>query len=87
MKLVGDFLQRFQNLTPPDDAVRKAITIALYDVVRATIKPENIKIQHGVAFVKTSSVVKNTIQLNRAKILNHVFENLPKARENIRDIR
>ncbi|MEK7613341.1 MAG: hypothetical protein AAB439_00480 [Patescibacteria group bacterium] len=87
MKLVGDFLARFQNLTPPHDALKKAVANALSDTIKATVRPESVSIQHMVVFVRTSSIIKNTIQLNRRAILEHIFENMPKARDLIRDIR
>lgn len=87
MKLVGDFLSRFQNLTPPNDAIKRAIQESLRETVGVEIPRENISIQHGVVFLKASSIVKNTIRINRGKILETIFLSLPKARESIRDIR
>ncbi len=87
MKLVGDFLSRFQNLTPPNDAVKRAVQEALREVVGVEVPRENISIQYGVVFLKTSSIVKNTIRLQRGKILETIFSALPKARDSIRDLR
>jgi len=86
MKLARDFLSRFQNLTPPNDSVRKAISSALNEVLNLRAPTESISIQNGVAHVKVSSVAKSAIRLNRGKILDAVFERVPKARESLRDI-
>ena len=87
MKLVGYFLDKFQSLTPPDGALKKSISTALHDVVGVTVPVKNISIQNGVAFVKTSSIVKSTIHLSRGKILESIFTELPKARDSLRDVR
>jgi len=87
MKLARDFLSRFQNLTPPNDSVRKAVSSALGETLNLHVPPGSVSIQNGVAHVKVSSVAKSTIRLNRGKILDAVFERVPKARESLRDIR
>ncbi len=87
MKLVGDFLSRFQGLTPPHDSLRRAVAETLRETVGISVGSEKISIKNGVAFVAVSSVAKNTIQLNRGKILSALFEHMPRARELLRDIR
>lgn len=87
MKLVGDFLARFERLTPPHDALKRAVANAVHDVVRAPVSPEHVSIQNGVAFVKVSSIVRNKIHLERGRILEHVFSEIPKARDTLRDVR
>lgn len=87
MKLIGDLLARFQNLTPPHGAVRKALTHAISDIAGMSVPVEHISIQHRIAFIKTSSIAKNVIRLRRGEILARVFEELPKAHEVLRDIK
>jgi len=87
MKLVGDFLARFQNLTPPHDALKRAVVDAVFDVTKVRLNLEQVAIQNGVAFIKTSSVARNMVHVHRGKILETVFQNLPKARDSLRDIR
>lgn len=87
MKLVGDFLSRFQNLTPPDDALRRAVAAAVFTVARVPAKKSDVSIANGVAFVRTSSVAKSAIRIKRGAILEEVFQEFPKARATIRDVR
>lgn len=87
MKLVGDFLARFQNLTPPHDALKRAVTNALFDVLKISVSMEQVSIQNGIAFVRTSSIVRNKIHLERARILETIFTEMPKARDLLRDVR
>jgi hypothetical protein len=87
MKKAGDFLSRFKNLTPPDAAVREAVAEAVSTVAGVPISKKNVSIAHGVAFVKASSVAKSAMRLRRADILEHLFHELPKARDLVRDVR
>lgn len=87
MKKIGNLLSRFQNMTPPDDAVRRAVAKAVVDVAGVKIKREDVTLQRGVAFIKCSSVAKSVIRSRRAAILAEVAAGLPKARDQVRDIR
>ncbi len=87
MKRVSDFFARFSNLTPPQGALKKAVVHALSDVAHYTTTPDKISIQHDVAFVHTSSIIKQQIRIHRSAILEYIFREIPKARESLRDIR
>ena len=87
MKPAKDFLSRFKNFTPPHDAVKKAIADSILAIADVPLEKKNISISHGVAFIETSSIAKNTIRMHRGKILEYIFLNIPQARTVIRDIR
>lgn len=87
MKLVGDFLSRFQSLTPPHDSLKRAVSDALREVLGISVPLDKVSIKNGVAFVGVSSVAKSAIQVHRGKVLTAVFERTPKARDTLRDIR
>ncbi len=87
MKRVSDFFERFKNLTPPTGALKKAIVHALTDVAHYTTTPDKISIQHDIAFIHTSSIIKQQIRIHRSQILDYIFREIPKARETLRDVR
>lgn len=87
MKSVGDFLARFKSLTPPDDAVKKEVASAIEEALHISVSKKSIQIAHGVAFVAGSSVMKSAIAVNRGRILQLLYDALPKSRETVRDIR
>ncbi len=87
MKLVGDFLSRFQNLTPPNDALKVAVAKAVTAIAGVPVRKNDITLSNGVAFVRCSSIAKSTILVKRSAVLEEIFHTLPKARDSVRDIR
>ena len=87
MKKIDGLLSKFQNITPPDDAVRRAVAKAVFNIAGVKVKREDVTIQHGVAFIKCSSVAKSVIRISRTAILSELAHELPKARDSVRDIR
>lgn len=87
MRLIGNFLARFKDLTPPHDSIKEALSRTLEETVGVPCTKDRVSIQNGVAHIRVSSVAKNTIQINRSHILERLFERLPKARDTIRDVR
>ena len=87
MKNISDFLKRFSSLTPPNDALKRAVAEAVQSVAGVPTVKKDITLSHGVAFVRASSIAKSAIRINRGQILEQVFSQLPKARDTVRDIR
>lgn len=87
MKLVGDFLSKFQSLSLPNDAARRAVAEAVRRVTGVPAEKKDVSIAHGVAFVRCSSVAKNAIRVQRAEVLEELYSALPKARDLVRDVR
>lgn len=87
MKQVGSFLSRFQNLTPPDEAVKNEIARAVKNIAGVPVSKKNVTLARGIAFIDCSSVGKSVIRTRKAEILEEIFAALPKARESVRDVR
>ena len=87
MKLASDFLLKFQTLTPPDESVRSAVAETVRRVAGVPATKKDITLSRGIAFISCSSVAKSAIRSARSEILKDLYEELPKARETVRDIR
>lgn len=87
MKHAASFLDRFQNLTPPNDAVRKAVAEAIRTIAGVPITREQVKVVRDVAFITCSSIARSAIRRSRGHILEELAKQLPKANELVRDIR
>ncbi len=87
MKSASHFLGKFDKLTPPNDAVRRAVAAAINAVLGTTLSKADIRVQNSVAFVSVSSVLKHKIRLERAEILSAIAERLPAGRHGVRDLR
>lgn len=87
MRKAGDFLSRFQKLTPPNDAIRRTVAYALHSVIGAKISTTVISVRNGVAYVEVPSILKSKIRISRKDILDLLYEKLPQAKSSVRDIR
>ena len=87
MQRLSDFLSRFKGITPPDDALKKALAKAVASASGVPVSHKDISLSNGIAFVRASSVAKNAIRLSRGKILGELFIEYPKAQGLVRDIR
>ncbi len=87
MKTAGDFLFKFQKLTPPNDALRRAVARAVSTVLGTPVEKGLVRVQNQVAFVNISSVAKHKLRLERRALLDLIYEQLPKARDLVRDVR
>lgn len=87
MKLAKDFLDRFKKLTPPHQSIRAVVARAISTSVGSSLSHTHISIAHGVAFIKASSPLKSLIRSRRGDILEQIYEELPQARDSVRDLR
>lgn len=87
MKQAGSFLDRFKKLTPPNDAIRKAVAEAIRNGAGVPIQREHVKIHRGTAFITCSSVARNAIRVARGRIFEELEKILPKARQQVRELR
>lgn len=87
MKKVQGFLDKFQKLTPPQDAVRGAVASAAAAVLGTPVGKDKVRVQNGVAFIALSSVAKNKLRIGRETFFALLYERLPKARNLVRDVR
>jgi hypothetical protein len=87
MKLAGDFLSKFQNLTPPDEAVRSLLVKTIQAITGIPVSKKNVSLSRGTAFIDCSSVAKSLLRVHRGEVLKELYLELPKARETVRDIR
>ncbi len=87
MKSAKDFLSKFQNLTPPNDAIRKAVAEAVRGIAGVPVERKDVAVSRGVAYITCSSVAKSAIRAVRADLLEELYRTLPKARDSVRDLR
>ncbi len=87
MRLAKDFLSKFHNLTPPNDAVRRAVAKTVRAIAGIDVTTEQVSVTRGVAFIACSSVAKSALRSQRIDILSELYREMPKARDSVRDIR
>jgi hypothetical protein len=78
MESIQGFLQRYLNLTPPDGAVRGALTEAFNELLHITIDSRKIKIVGTVAYIEVDTTTKSMFFVHQEKILSYVEKKLGK---------
>lgn len=86
MELIKQFLQRFSNLTLPDDTLKRFFIDLVKQDFNLTLTRDQITVKNKVLIVKnTSSVLKSELFLRKQKIVDRLKEGLgPLAPEDIR---
>lgn len=87
MKSASDFLSKFQKLTPPNDALRRAVSRAASEILGTPVAKDKVRVQNSVAYLDVSSVAKHKLRTERRALLDLIYEQLPKARDLVRDVR
>lgn len=87
MKKLTSFLDKFHTLTPPNDALRRAVAKAASLTLGTTVEKQQVVVRNGVAFIDVSSVAKNKLRIERGVLLEYLYDHMPKARQLVRDVR
>ncbi len=62
MKVVGNLLDRFRHLEPPERVVKNAVIQAVKDIMRVELNSEDIKVNNkGILFLNTQSGIKSAV--------------------------
>jgi hypothetical protein len=81
---LSSFFRRFQNVTAPDESVRKAFSATVFEKIGVMIGIENINVKNGEILVKTNPAIKNEMFMRKQDILNEVNTRTGKKLVNIR---
>ena len=78
MEGIQSFLGRYIRLTPPDGAVRKALTESLKEILNITVDQRKIKIVGSVAYVEIDTTTKSVFFIHQERLLSRTEEKLGK---------
>ena len=82
---IEKYLERFKNITLPDEAVRKAVVGAILAEMNINIEFKDVSIKNHVAYVKGDPTTRSELFLNKKRILSKL--KTVADGENIIDIR
>lgn len=74
MNGIGDFLKRYLNFTPPEQALARAVAQVLEEVFQEPFTEKTVSIKNGTAFVSVDTILKSEIVFQKTKILARVRE-------------
>lgn len=84
---IGNFLEKFKNITPPDKYVKEVFITVVKSVVGIEIEKEDLDVRNGVIFISADPIVKNEIFLKKSEIMKNLIKELKQYKKTIRDIR
>lgn len=73
------FLEKFKNLTPPDDFLRVQIVEAAREVAGVAIRKEDVRIQNRIVFITTTPIAKNELYIKKTALLERLKTLAPKG--------
>ncbi len=79
------FLDKFKKLKPPDDEIKTNLIIIIKNKINFSINRKDISFKNNIIYIKTKSIIKNEIFINKYKILNLLNNNLKE--DIVKDIR
>lgn len=79
------FLEKFKNITPPDEAIRLLLAEMVKEETGIEVSKKNISIRNNIAYIKTTPIYKNEIYIQKGKIILKIKESF--VGKNIIDIK
>lgn len=84
---IGNFLEKFKNITPPDKFVKDVLIGVVKDTVNIDIEKDNIDVRNGTIFITVDPIIKSEIFFKKSEIIKSLTEKLKKYKKTIREIR
>lgn len=84
---IGNFLEKFKNITPPDKFVKEVLIDVVKDIVDIEIEKDNIDVRNGTIFISVDPIIKNEIFLKKSEVMENLKEKLKIYKKTIKEIR
>jgi len=78
MRLIGDFLKKFEVILPPNQKLKEAVNSALKETIGMSIKEEKITVSGKSIYLDISPAFKNKIFIKKEKIEEIINQKLNK---------
>lgn len=73
---IGDFLNKFKNLTKPDETVRRSVVKVVKNKIGFDLGIDDVSVKRGTVFLNTHGAVKERISMKKEEILDLLKEDL-----------
>lgn len=83
---IGNFLEKFKNITPPDKFVKDVLISVVKETTNIDIEKDNIDVRNGTIFISVDPIIKNEIFLKKGEVLENLREKLKVYKKTIRDL-
>jgi len=72
LEKISDLLKRYIGIVPKDVSIKKLFIEEVKNVVGADINQEEVSISNQIIFLKTNSIIKNSVFLNKTILLEKI---------------
>ncbi len=83
---IDGLLNKFKNISPPDESIKNAVSEAVLEAIKVKIEKTKIKVVNGVVYMEVTPAIKSAIFTNKGKVLTETNNKL-NGKETIKDIR
>lgn len=73
---IGDYLKKFVGLVPPDDFIKEKVIEIIKNKINIELNKKEIELSNRVVYIKTKSIIKNEIFIQKQNILNDINNDL-----------
>lgn len=73
---ISTFLEKFKNITQPDETARRRLSEIIQKETGIKISIKNISIKNNIVHIKTKPLYKNEIYIKKGRILATTKESL-----------
>ena len=87
MKGIRLFLNKFKNLTPPDQFIKKECILVIKELFGIKIKKENLTIKKNISYINTSSTIKSELFIKKQSLLKELSKRISNYNKDVVDIR
>jgi hypothetical protein len=81
---ISKYLEKFKIVGHSETVVKESLIEAIFKESQVVLTKKDVDIRSGVAYIKTHSLMKNQIQIKKAKILETVNARAEKPLSDIR---
>lgn len=83
MEQIAFYLQKFKNLPPSPQAIRKSVAEAILECVGVAVPDDIIEVRNGTVFVRATGPLKSELFIKKTDILMRINQKLQTRVERI----
>ena len=76
MQEISFYLEKFKNISPPHDAVKKAVARAIERLFGEVLHSEHISVRNNTVYITTHPALKSELYIRKGEVLQEIEQAL-----------